>query len=638
MKTVFKVLAKIFKVAVLFLLFVPVLIVFFFSFFTVNVPSSIVEHVCAKVSGKDFLVSAQGATFRLTEGVRLHGLRVMDTHKVTTMPIVSARRVDVFMDLFQLPIDWARVVKFVKIDGLEYPRLPDSYYIKKPHVERDEPLVLDLPYIEPFPVRLQDANILGLNMRAVDIGGIVVTPSCARFEDIRVNWPDADVRMAVTGDAVLDLDAQQIKASLFGQARQHNIRPFLSVLDLDISLEYMDAFTGILTPIDVNGRFDINLRNLDFRMNLGLHPSGGAYRDVPMKDVHGALDVYSYVRGTNLNARVKAGPISASLAAGGDLSGAVVIDITNGVGTVSFESVKSTATLEDDFLIAHNIKRSLLSFLECETPPEMSIEGSIAIDPANFNLNNLSGRGAFARGKVFGIPVLDASAAWGLTGDIVSVASARANAMHGGNIAGGAMFRFPGLNSSNGAFRAEMQLGNVSVMDLVEALGFDPGDKHGLVDANLSFTGMLGDDFKSNLDGRGSIKCRNGHLAQLRLFSGFTKYLAENVPGIANVVNQSQGSCTFTVDDGVFETHDLFIEGDVFSIKGSGTYDLVNDNVDFLVQVNLFRNDSFLSRLATPISWTFNKLLLEFKITGPVAEPVWTNTSMLGGLGGGKGK
>ncbi len=638
MRMFLKVLARILKVAVLFFLFVPVLLVFFFSFFTVNVPSGIIEYACKEVSGKDYLVSAQSATFRLTEGVRVHGLRVMERHKATTVPVVSARRVDVFMDLFRIPIDWSRAVKFVKIDGLEYPRLPDSYYMKKPHLERDEPLELDLPYIEPFPMRIQEANILGLDMRAIDIGSISVSKSGAKFEDVRVNWPDADVRMAVTGDAVLDLDSQQIKASLFGQARQHNIRPFLSVLDLDIGLEYMDAFTGILTPVDVNGRFDVNLRNLDFKMNLGLHPSGGAYMGVPMRDIHGALDVYSYVRGTNLNVRVKAGPISASLAQGGDLSGSVVVNVTNGLGTVSFEQVKSTASLDDDFLIAHYIERSMLSFLECETPPEVAVEGTLAMDPDNIDMHNLSGRSSFARGKVFGVPVLDASAMWSLTGDTVSIGSVRANALSGGTVAGGAVVKLPGLSASNGTFRAEMQLGNVSLGDLAGAFGIDPGDKHGVIDANVSISGSTGGGLKESLNGRGSVRCRNGHLAQLKLFSGFTQYLADCVPGVSSLVNQSQGSYSFTIENGVLKTDDLFIEGDVFSIQGEGTYDIARDDLDMTVKVNLFRNDSILSRLATPISWTFNKLLIEFKITGSAVDPVWTNSSMLGGLGGGKGK
>ena len=630
MSRIVRFLSKSFKVVLLTLLFGPVLLVFFFSFFTVTIPQFIVKYACDKAGTEDFLVSAGRATIRLTEGLRVYDLRVMDTHKLTTSPMASARRVDVALDFFTYPFE----VKGVNIKGLSYPRLPDEYYLDKPYIECDEPLDLDLPQMDPFPVHITDAHILGLNMRSVDIASVLVSPSFARAEDVRVTWPDADVSMAVMGDATLDLRDQQFKASLNGQARQHNVRPLLKVLDIDESIKYMDSFTGILTPIDVNCRMDINLRNNDFHMNLGLHPTGGAYREVPLKDVHGALDVYTYVRGTNLNVRVKVGPLSAALAEGGDVSGSLLVDFTNGLCKVFFDSVKGSTSIPNAFKIAEYLDPSMLSFLSCDKPPEVSLEGVVAADLEHISENDISGKCSFAKGSVFGIPLLDASADWTVKGDNVSVSAVRASAMHGGTIAGGASFNFPMYCTSNGVFNIDLQLGNVSLADLAEAFKFDLGDRHGFVDATIMASGSTGNDFMKRLNAKGSFKCRHGHLAQLNLFSGFTTYLVEHVPGVASVVNQSQGGCSFVVENGVFKTENLFIEGDVFSIQGSGSYDMVKDNLDFVVKVNLFRNDTLLSRLATPISWTFNKLLLEFTITGPLDRPVWTNSSVLGGLGG----
>ena len=85
----------------------------------------------------------------------------------------------------------------------------------------------------------------------------------------------------------------------------------------------------------------------------------------------------------------------------------------------------------------------------------------------------------------------------------------------------------------------------------------------------------------------------------------------------------------FTIADGVLRTDRFLISGDVFTISGTGSYSMTDDNLDFTMRVSLFRNDTILSRLTAPFAWTFSKLLLEFKVYGPLDNPQWDYVSVL---------
>ena len=131
------------------------------------------------------------------------------------------------------------------------------------------------------------------------------------------------------------------------------------------------------------------------------------------------------------------------------------------------------------------------------------------------------------------------------------------------------------------------------------------------------------------LDGRGSVKIKDGQLAQMKLFAGLTDALAKRVPGIGFIVNQTDASCDFTVTNGVFATENLYIEGGLVSLKARGTYDIVSDNLDFIVRVRFSKNESLASKLIHPVTWPFTKLLLEFKATGSIDSPDWEYLSII---------
>ncbi len=142
----------------------------------------------------------------------------------------------------------------------------------------------------------------------------------------------------------------------------------------------------------------------------------------------------------------------------------------------------------------------------------------------------------------------------------------------------------------------------------------------------MTLSGPLQTNLTDRICGKGHIECRDGHLAQMRVFAGLTEYLANHVPGIASFVNQSQGSLDFTITNGLFRTDNISIDGGFFSIKAFGTYDIPKDKLDFTARLTLAKDDSFFSKLATPITWPFanlSKKLFDFKIFGSLEKPEW---------------
>ena len=131
------------------------------------------------------------------------------------------------------------------------------------------------------------------------------------------------------------------------------------------------------------------------------------------------------------------------------------------------------------------------------------------------------------------------------------------------------------------------------------------------------------------LCGSGTLKITEGHLAQMKLFAGLTELLAEKIPGVSFLVNQTQASADYTITNGVFKSENVFIEGGLISIKGWGQYDIAADNLDFTVRVQFLKEQSMVGKIIHPVTLPFTKLLLEFKVDGPIDDPKWRYIKIL---------
>jgi hypothetical protein len=226
-----------------------------------------------------------------------------------------------------------------------------------------------------------------------------------------------------------------------------------------------------------------------------------------------------------------------------------------------------------------------MDWLRCETEPMVTVKGFLAADYAHQEMNDLHGRVEFRRGTVLGVPMKDVKSDFSYVGDIVT-------------------------------FKNFSGRGKI-------------GDRDGDVGGEFKMRVRDGYEFPRDLNGKGSIRVKNGCIVRMKLFMGLTDLMAEKIPGVGKVVEQTDVSADFTIENGVVKSDNVLIEGKIFSIKMRGGYDAVKDELDFNVQVQFFRQDSIVGKILRPFTWAVSNLLLDFRLTGSLENPKWSYNHVL---------
>ena len=577
------------------------------------------EWVVSAVSSRipdSIVFKCDSASFGFRHGARVVGVRLYDRGMNEPLkPVVS---------IDTLSVDF--ILRRVRMVALKVPRLHDGYY-EPGNVERNARIDVELPRVPPFTLELVRPEILGV---APDRVRASVKTRRRRVDvtDFSLVWPDIDRRMVLDGRCCVDFESQRLYGEVSGEARQAHIRPMIVALDLPVALPYMDAFTGVTEPVRASCAWDVDLVNSDLKLHLDLHPLLGRYNGVPMRQVDGEIGVYAYTRGTNLNYVTTIGPLVARDPRGRALEGKLSIRGTNDVVTLDFDA-KSTLEKGNLLSIIDYLNDGTLDCVRCDTPPEVTVSGTLAPDPSRIEENDMRGTIAIRKGLLFGMHLDDVSLGYSCKGSSVFFDDIRAKGRDGGQYTGRAALRFVPGDMEASTFYVESDCRDGSLDELAEALDTNFGGRRGVVNAHSEVIGPLSTNLYPRLNGRGRIRVTDECLSQMKLFMGLTDYLASNVPGVAGLVNQSQASADYTITNGVIASDNIYIEGDVFTIKAWGKYDIPADALDFTVRLQLLRNDSLLSKLVRPVTFPFTKLLLEFKVTGSVEEPKWEYISVL---------
>ena len=610
---------------------------FLLSRFEIRITGKTLDRVSESMSSDTWLTRIDSICYRFPGRIHLNGMRLYNRTKAESKTFLSIERIDVHLTFARFPWKIENLVKSVTVIHPKMPRLPDGYYIPDSvefpgsydFMETNVPVEMDIPDFMPFRLSVIEPDILDLRAKQVHVNQVSSSADVLRFEDVRVDFPDHDVQMSVTGDCELNIQSQRVSGSVHGQARQANIRPMLQALDITNCYQFIDAFTGVTTPVDAGCRFDVNLRNNDLRIFLDLHPTGGAYRGVPLETAQGNVDVRVFVRDHYQNAHITVGPIVARIADGSSMSGTVFYENTNDVGYVTFRDIKSTTSLSNALAVADVLNDGTLDCLQPETPPHITLDGILAVDPAYAYTNHLDGTLSFDKGRFFGIPLVKASTAFKLRNDYTTFTDAHASMPHGGSIDGTGIISFPGFDSERATFRVSINGKGISLEDAADTLGFDVGDRHGHLSGHVEFDAPLTTALVSRINGKASLSIEKGRIARLNLFAGLTDFLAKKVPGISSLVDQSDATMECVISNGVIHATKVNVSGDIFAITGKGTYSMPEDILDFTARVRLFKNDSIIGKITNPITWTFSKLLLEFKVYGPIERPEWKYISVV---------
>ena len=622
---------KIIKYSLICLLGLLILAIAAILLFEQPVPDFLLRRITKSLSNENYLVRADSASFRFSHGLKINNLRVYNRKKTAGKPVMSASCVDLKLNLRRIPWSQSTMIRSVTITDLRYPRLPDGYYIpdsvefpgQPDFKEKDEPLKLDLPRLQPFRLTLINPDVLSVTPKKLVANSVSVTPDGIRMDGIHVDWPDADAQLTVDGFFDFNIERQVAEGEVHGLARQHHFRPMLVALDIAKADAYIDGFTRVEKPVVAACAFDVNLRNNDFHIRLDVAPEGGYYNHVPLESVRGSVDIRVFVRETYQNARIVVGPLVANLADGSKMSGKIVYENTNDLGYVDF-NVHSTTSLSNALAVADVMNDGTLDCLVPATFPNVELRGRLAVDPAHAAANNLTGTLAFNRGSLFTIPLRDAKARFDLRGTDMTFSDASAAAEHGGNLSGEATISIPDFKQENATFNVKVSGEEIALADLADVFKFDLGDKRGTLHGHVTLSGPLSTNLTHHLGGGGHVSCTDGHLAQMHLFSGFTDYLAKHVPGIGSLVNLSNASLDFAITNGTLHGSNVLIAGDVLAINAAGKYNIPEDDLAFSGNISLKKNENWFARIATtPIRWPFAKIF-GFRLKGPIDKPNWS--------------
>lgn len=579
-------------------------------------PRSWANRIADYYSSSNILVRCEGAAFGFWRGLRLIGVKVYDREKADCLePVIAARSVAV-----------NPLARKVRIVGAKYPRLPDSYYYGACQ-ERNSRVEAEFPRLPEFQLVMEDPEILGLEPSRVS-AQVNVRGKWIILDDINVRLPWNGRDLSVDGSLRVDLVSQTVDADIRGFAMPEQIRPLIVALDVPSALPYMDAFTEIPEPVEAHGEFDVNLVNGDFRMVLDLKPKMGRYNGVPMTRAEGILDLLVYTRGTNCNVNLKVDLPYASDTEGAKLGGSIGLALSNEVVRLAYD-VRSELSLKDALAVADFLSPDTLSMLECDTKPVVTLKGTSGTSVEDSGYNDITFSASLERGSFMGLQLRDAEADFRLKGEGIEFTRVVARGKNDGRYDVTARLDFPGYDEDRMSFGVKAKLEDGTLDEVADFISFDVGDRDGRVSGWCEFDGPIATNGVEKLCGKGSVKIKEGHLAQMKLFAGLTKLMAERVPGVSYIVNQSDASVDFTVTNGVLRTDNLFIEGGLISLKGWGTYDIVNDDLDFTVRVQFLKNESIMGKFVHPVTWPFTKLLLEFKAKGKADNPQWDYISIL---------
>ena len=612
-----KILSVIVKTAgVLLALVVIFLITLFFR--GQRLPQFLVSRICEAISSRQFAVRCDSIAVGFRHGLRLAGAKVYDLEHFDSLenPVVSIRSAS--LNYF---------TRTVRISGVAYHRLPDAYYepLDGETYERER-LDLVLPDLPEFRLIVEDSNILGIAPERA-AATVLCRPDKVSLSDIGIELSDREGRSSLSGSFTFDIAGQKARGELTGSVMHGQIHPFLDIMDIPSSLPYVDAFTEVTAPIPARIVVEVDLTSRDVDVIVDVSPRMGRYMGVPLAKAEGTVDVkYRHVD-TNGVCRVKVDLPVIMDNDGRAVTGFVAVDNVDGPYRVRFHA-RGGLMFKDSLKMLDLIDPSAFDFLVCHSPPELNVSGSACTSPDDLDANDISGKVFLKRGALSGFAVNDLSADCKFRRDILDV-DMHATGKTGGRVDATAAVDFGGFKDVAPKFRIKSAYRNGSLEEIGDLFTFDLGERNGKVDWDIELSGLAGEESGKSLNGQGSVVIKEGHLAQMKLFAGLTALLAEKIPGVSFLVTQTQASTNFVIKDGIFISDDVYIEGGLLSIKGWGKYDIAADNLDFVVRVQFLKKESLAGKIVHPVTLPFTKLLLEFKVDGPIDNPTWKYIKIL---------
>jgi hypothetical protein len=582
-----------------------------------GIPSVWVRKVTDRLSTKDFTVRVDRVTYTLRDGLRVQHPALL-THGQPAQPekFISADEVQLDFSI-QPDIPWTRRIRHVTIKGASFPALPPKGQHKEPRPIFNP----TLPDMAPFRLTLVEPKILGIHARKLE-AWLDVNPHALNIKDVQLDWPEEGCPVGVAGWCGIDLGTRLVNIHLQGEALPSYITPLLGpdALRAKTVVRELDKFQAVKPPVKAIADISLNIDSCDYAINLDIDAGPCEYNGTSMLGAKGKVCATE----TNSLSVVTIGPLDAK-GSTGTLSGTLYYQ--EAFDSIDFQgdAVMDLPQLSD---IIGVLNKGQLNCVKCSQAPHIKAFGVVSDKVALSATNTINGRVELPAGSILNLKIKDAIGDFTMNAYTARFDNVTGESAHGGKISGNVVFHFPDFDEARTTFETRAKLEKVDLMDLAEAVNVTNA-QIGEVSGTVTLRSTTSKDALSHLEGDGRARIEKGLLNRMPIFAGFTDYLAKNIPGIGALVDQSSGSMTFTIKDGVLTSNDLLIEGDVFSISGKGTYDIVNNKMNFIMRASIFRKKTLVGKITNLVTMPFTKLLLEFKVFGPLEKPDWSYVSIL---------
>jgi len=305
-------------------------------------------------------------------------------------------------------------------------------------------------------------------------------------------------------------------------------------------------------------------------------------------------------------------PVAASQ--GGDVvKGSASLDFKNGLATFDAEGSVSPEAMEQVIYPGSDLFKDKIRF-----SGKTAVKARGCVDWRHMRATDFE---AHVEAEHCGLPVAmldDLSANVTGKGPDIGIHDAAFN-IYGGQGSGALSLRLD-LRGKEIPYTLDVVLSNVDFSKTMKKLR--PEYNLG-VSGNMSGEAHLRSDFSRRFpdgtNGRGRVDVKDGQLADLPLFSGFSKAMRKVIPAF-NVFSINSLSGDFEITDGVISSDNAYFDGDFLSAKGQGSYS-VYSGFDAHVQAQVF-SENRLSKVLRVITDPFFKLL-ELKLEGPLSDPSW---------------
>jgi len=166
-------------------------------------------------------------------------------------------------------------------------------------------------------------------------------------------------------------------------------------------------------------------------------------------------------------------------------------------------------------------------------------------------------------------------------------------------------------NPKDPTFGADLELSRIDFASITNKY-FGYEKSKGVMSGKYQFTAQLRDD--SSMKGTGSIRVEDGHVLAIPVFGPLSEIISTIIPG-AGHESARLATADFEIANRKISSSNLEIEGDGFSLFGSGDVRYPSGQMDMTVRINARGIPGI---VLFPVS-----KLLEYVSTGTVSDPQW---------------